>query len=215
MVHSRSDRRAPCPYCMAVSGEPCRDGQGDPVSWHHAARMAEASELDPSKLLERIKQLEKLEQKNELAALRSLVHELWARINVLEGQPKVKGIATIDAERAQLAAAAPEMARLLLEMRDENGPKRFLDWAYWIEDIERVLRKAGVIETSTAAVTVGPKVSIEDLPESDARSIFGDGVYESWRKWRDDGSKPTGRLVVTRIDREGGTITVNATEKKT
>lgn len=49
-----------------------------------------------------------------------------------------------DRSRARLAAAAPEMARLLRDLHDEHGPRHTFDWAYWFDQIERVLDKAGV-----------------------------------------------------------------------
>lgn len=45
---------------------------------------------------------------------------------------------------AKLAAAAPEMARLLRELHGQHGDRRTFDWAYWSSEIEAVLIKAGV-----------------------------------------------------------------------
>lgn len=48
-------------------------------------------------------------------------------------------------ERAKLMAAAPEMARMLLALHDEHGDRHTFDWAYWFDEIEEVLVRAGVL----------------------------------------------------------------------
>lgn len=50
-----------------------------------------------------------------------------------------------EGERANLAAAAPEMARMLLALHAEHGDRHTFDWAYWFSEIEAVLKKAGVL----------------------------------------------------------------------
>lgn len=51
----------------------------------------------------------------------------------------------------------------------------------------------------------GETVDIADLDELDARAIFGDGVYELWRAWRDAGSPSPGKATIISIDRGGRT----------
>jgi hypothetical protein len=45
---------------------------------------------------------------------------------------------------ARLAAAAPLMARMLLTLHADHGPRHTFDWAYFFEEIEKVLDVAGV-----------------------------------------------------------------------
>jgi hypothetical protein len=54
----------------------------------------------------------------------------------------------------------------------------------------------------------GEKVSIGDLPEAEARAIFGDPVYEHWRDMQDSPAT-AGMVTVTSIDRGAGVITVS------
>jgi hypothetical protein len=54
----------------------------------------------------------------------------------------------------------------------------------------------------------GEKVDIEDLSEAEARAIFGDPVYETWRRWKDNPRQPAGVFTVTAIS--GQTITFGA-----
>jgi hypothetical protein len=61
-----------------------------------------------------------------------------------EASTEDPGDAAEDLARAKLAAAAPEMARLLKALHDEHGDRHTFDWAYWHDEIEAVLLKAGV-----------------------------------------------------------------------
>lgn len=49
-----------------------------------------------------------------------------------------------EAARAKLAAAAPLMARMLLTLHEDHGPRHTFDWAYFFAEIEKVLDEAGV-----------------------------------------------------------------------
>lgn len=62
----------------------------------------------------------------------------------LDGEPIFEFNDPDQEPRAKLAAAAPEMARLLLAMHDDHGDRHTFDWAYWFTEIEKVLDKAGV-----------------------------------------------------------------------
>lgn len=64
--------------------------------------------------------------------------EDWERI--FEGTIGLSGME----KRLKLAAAAPEMALMLLELYRHHGDKAVFDWAYWFDEIEKVLAKAGV-----------------------------------------------------------------------
>lgn len=46
--------------------------------------------------------------------------------------------------RTKLAASAPAMARLLRALYGEHGDRVTFDWAYWAEEIEAALLRAGV-----------------------------------------------------------------------
>lgn len=46
--------------------------------------------------------------------------------------------------RIRLAAAAPSMARLLRALCAEHGSRARFDWAYWSEEIEAELMRAGI-----------------------------------------------------------------------
>ena len=46
--------------------------------------------------------------------------------------------------RARLAAQAPAMARLLLDLSSEHGDRQTFDWAYWHTEINAALEAAGV-----------------------------------------------------------------------
>lgn len=62
----------------------------------------------------------------------------------------------------------------------------------------------------------GKKVSIDELDEPTARMVFGDAVYEAWRKLKD--VKPSyplevSTLVVDSVDRENRVVTIRYVEK--
>lgn len=53
----------------------------------------------------------------------------------------------------------------------------------------------------------GNRVSIGDLSEAEARTVFGDAVYEAWLEAK-KGPRPQGTCTVVGIDREARTVTL-------
>lgn len=75
----------------------------------------------------------------------------WLRTKPTADEPYGETLAAFDysansiEEAGKLAAAAPSMARFLRTLYAEHGDNRStFDWAYWAEEIEAELVKAGV-----------------------------------------------------------------------
>ena len=56
-------------------------------------------------------------------------------------------------------------------------------------------------------LVIGERRELGDMPEDEARAVFGDAFYEAWMAARNLPVRH-GTVTVTAIDREAGTITV-------